>query len=492
MKSRLAESFRAARLAAAAPVALATFFLVLVSAGESHAGLTYEQVILADNPTAYWRFEETSTAQPAADSATADGAQNGTYIGPAGLEQGKVGQAVRVVPNLAGADGGYVRANGVNMTASFSVEAWAKSATPLWNAWGWLPNDRGANGFLLHPDNGVATWRGFIVSNAGAFEQLGGQPTATNIQDWHHYAITYDDVAKVGRVYFDGVLVASKTGTTSVRAATSLVNVLMGRDSAGTTADRRGDGWLDEVAVFLSDLTPQKMRQHYSAAFGANVFDGPTSPALDLKGHFVYAVDVGNLSTGTVGKIGDAVFTGHAASGVPRDGATITYGTLLSTWGTKPEYGNTPEANSLETMMHSIVYTPSTNTNGVKVDLDVVPGYTYHLQLLFSENDAFTPPATGRSFDILVEGQNLFDEFSATAMMVPGNPTIGIVFSTIVRPLDNKLNIELLPTSTLFSNHDPILNAFTLELVPEPSTFVILGLGLALCAPATWRRRRRQ
>lgn len=469
--------------------------MVLVAAGwglafseAAWAGITYDQVILADNPTAYWRFEESSTTQPAADSATADGAQNGVYVGTATLGAGKVGGALYVTPG--GTEGGYVRADNVNISRAFTFEAWARSETPNWNAYGWIASAREPNGLILHPYPNSKSWAGYAVTNTTGYPQIGSY-TPTDIQGWHHYAISYDG-ANRGRLYFDGIVVAQNLSYSSARDAADRISLYLGVDSSlRSSPDRQGRGAIDEPALFLSELTPEQIRRHYSAAYGAFVFNGPAASSLDFQGHFVYAVDVGNTSSGTLSKIGDAVFTGESVPGV-----SISYQTRLTTWGNRPEYGNTPEADLLETMMHSIGYTPAGNQNGVKVDLDVVPGYTYNFQLIFSENDptVFNAPAYGRSFDILVEGQTLFDDFTASAMVGPftGSPTLGVVFSTIVRPQDNKLTIQLLPTSPLYGNHDPILNAFTLELVPEPSALVILGVGVALLGPVGLCRRRQK
>ncbi|HOM17181.1 MAG TPA: PEP-CTERM sorting domain-containing protein, partial [Thermoguttaceae bacterium] len=85
-------------------------------------------------------------------------------------------------------------------------------------------------------------------------------------------------------------------------------------------------------------------------------------------------------------------------------------------------------------------------------------------------------------------------DFTASGMVgsFTESPTLGVVFSTLVRPQSNKLTIQLLPTSPLYNNHDPILNAFTLELVPEPSTLLMLGLAGLLVVPAGLRLRRRR
>lgn len=457
------------------------------------AGPTYADTILADNPVGFWQFEEANTGQPAADSAPAGGAQDGAYQGTASLVPGGiVGQAVNVDP---AASGGEVYAAGVPMTASFSAETWAKSDTSTWNAYGWMPDERGANGFLLHPDMGGTSWRGFIVNNTGGFEQIGSS-TVPNIQQWHYYALTYDDGTHVGRMYRDGSLVAQKTGTTSVRDASSTVNVDMGRDDGMTGFDRKGDGSLDEVAVYNANLTADQVWEHYARGAvpqmldaGAWKFEGAGD--LDLQGQFVYAVDVGDTSGSTVATIGDATFTGEAVAGV-----SIASENLLTAWGAQPEFGSSPEDDALEAMMHSIRYDSRGNgaMPGVQLDLDVHPGWKYKLQLIFSENDPSLSEPGGRSFDIQIEGDTIIDEFDSLAVTGPwfGSATGrgSVLTRELFGPADGQLNILLAAGSTL-GNGDAILNAFTLEQVlPEPSSLglLLLGGGLALLR---LRRRRR-
>ena len=449
------------------------------------AGLTYEQVIMSDSPTAYWRFEESSTSDPAADTATGDGAQNGTYIGTATLVPGIVGQALNVDP---AASGGEVSAPGVNMTRSFTAETWAISETANWNALGWLTNDRGANGFLTHPTMNSRSWQGYLMNNAAQHEQIGSH-TPADIQQWHHYAITYDDATKTGRMYFDGVAVATNASMTSVRDATSTINVHMGRDGGSSGWDRKGDGSLDEVAIYNSALGPDRIRAHYFAPSGLAAFSGASDPNLDFSGYFVYAVNVGDLSGNVGATIGNATFTGQAVSGVEVNAEN----TIFPGWGSKPEYGSSPDDDALESIMHSIRYDSSGNAAlpGIEVNLDVTPGKLYLLQLLFSENGYTTPGS--RAFNIKIEDEMAYANLDGPAVTGPwsGNPTLGVVFTKLIRARDDKLNI-LLDPGTIYANHDAILNAFTLELVPEPSTLVIFGLGAVVLLPLGPRFRRKK
>lgn len=481
----------ASRLSVGVAPRILAFGFVLCAAATVQAGLSYEQVIMADNPAAYWRFEESSTALPAADTATADGAQNGAYFGTAALGTGKVGQGLLVTP--ANPIGGYMRADNVTITQAFTVEVWARSNTPTWEAWGWIASSRNANGFIIHPRvaaaPGTREWNGYAVTSSTGFPQIGAYVPA-DIQDWHHYVISYDG-ANNGRMYFDGALVVNNMGFSSARAASSLISVYAGNDGGLTGVDRRGNGAVDEVAVYNSALSADQVATHYYATTGARAFSGPGD--LDLTGDFQYAVNVGYTSASTVGTIRDATFTGEGVAGVLVQSENLIY----PAWGTKPEYGSSAEDNLLEDIMRSIRYDSSGTTTlpGVQITLDVTPGQKYKLQLLISENAGTA--RGGRSFNIKVdnaagEWETLLANLDPLGPTGPwsGQPTEGTVFTYHFFARGDTFKV-LLDPGVMFANHDAILNAFTLERVPEPSTFVIFGLGAALLAPLGWRRRRR-
>ncbi len=443
---------------------------IAASAPSAAAGITYEATVLADGPVGYWRFEETTALDPVADSAPAGGAQDGAYGGTAALDPlGRVGQAMRVTPG--GGTGGFADVP-VPITASFTAEAWVKSATASYNANGWMPNRRSANGFFMHPNENSTAFRGFVVSSSGGSSQV-AQVGVENIQLWHHYVVTYDDATKTGRVLIDGIEMGSSTFPGLVRDPSADISVSIGRDTYSPgSADRQGDGWLDEVAVYQSPLAADALERHFLVGISPDWYDaglrrfaGPGD--LDLDGQMVYAVALGDGSAATLGTIRDATFTGEGVAGV-----SVSADSALGAWGTRPDYGPTAEDDVLATAMHSVRYDSGANATLDRVDvgLSVIPSATYKVQMLFSENDPNVLPGQ-RLFDVAVEETGLsFDEFDARYAQGPtvgGAPTRGIVVTQEAYASDPQLNLSVLRGST-GTNQDPILGGVTLELLHNP------------------------
>lgn len=254
--------------------------------------ISYSEAVLSDNPVAYWRFNETDTAgglvDHADDPATQAGSQNGNFTGePIFGEPGALlsddDPAVRWNPNDdSGQD--YATVTGLPISDSFTVELWGKSATEKWNVFGWLASAREANGFIVHPDedrygNTGTSWDGYVHDSSGNHHSIAEHEFSTSdldIQDWHHYVITFDDASDTGRMYLDGRMVGEDTSMTFSRDATGTINLLLGRDKNN---GRYGDGWLDEVAVYLEPLTETQIQTHYQASLPE-----PTSSLLLVLG----------------------------------------------------------------------------------------------------------------------------------------------------------------------------------------------------------------
>ena len=192
---------------------------------------------------------------------------------------------------------------------------------------------------------------------------------------------------------------------------------------------------------------------------------GDPGDGLDLDGIFRYAVN----ARGPQKIVGDHVFTEDGGPGTTTStpGVTVTAGSGsdYATWGTKPDYGTSAADDGLETLMHSIRYTSGTaSPNEVKLDMDVVPGRTYKLQLLLSENTLGRAPGT-RCFDVYVEGQLVFNELDLNDVMGQFDAapiSQGVVFTREVVAADSQLNI-VLDGHLSGTDHGPILQAATLE-----------------------------
>lgn len=218
--------------------------------------------------------------------------------------------------------------------------------------------------------------------------------------------------------------------------------------------------------------------------FGAvTTFTGPAG--IGFTDSFLYAVNVG----GEQHTVGSTIFT----DGSFTTDVTITTGHVCNDWQVKPEYGSDDASNELESVMHDIISGGGSGT----IDAKVIVGQQYQLQLLFSENSYGNPGH--RFFDVSVEGAQAIDEFDVGANMgdpvLPVDegvrdsaPTTGVLYTYNFTATDDQLNITFSPGSSGDINY--IANAFTLKVVPEPSTFALAAIGLL--GLLGWGRRRRQ
>ena len=182
---------------------------------------------------------------------------------------------------------------------------------------------------------------------------------------------------------------------------------------------------------------------------------GDLGEGLDLDGDFVYAV---NARGPAAGLVRDANFTDDLAAGV-----TLTAVNQILNW-TAPDFGATANDDNLEVVMQSIRWSNFPNT--VSVDLaNLQPGARYRLQLLFGEQ------CCARGFDVFVEGAQIVDDFAPFVTQGGMNTTAqnnGAVVTHSFYAGDDTLNIVLGGTDTAFGDDNPILQGFTLELLPVP------------------------
>jgi hypothetical protein len=218
------------------------------------------------------------------------------------------------------------------------------------------------------------------------------------------------------------------------------------------------------------DYTPPPPPNPQPTVFAGSVgrfSGGDEGEGLDMSGQFAYAVNVGGPGGAMVG---NAIFTDGSNEGAT---AGVSINPLPSNqipdW-LAPEYGDSANDQGLETVMQSIRwFTPP----GLEVDLEVEAGQAYQLQLLFAEQ------CCDRGFDISLEGEMVVDNFNVQLAQGGINDTsAGAVYSHTFTAGDDVLNIALGGVNQLAPDNNPILNAVTLEVVPEPSSAVLLVLGL--------------
>jgi hypothetical protein len=263
------------------------------------------------------------------------------------------------------------------------------------------------------------------------------------------------------------------------------------------------DADVSEVVIYdrvldAAELT--QVREHFYTKYNATILQPPQptntvlggtigvftgadpGEGLDLSGNFAYAVNVGGPGGAVVG---DATFTDGSIAGMAGGssaGASITVANEILNWHA-PAYGDSADDDALESVIQSIRWSESP---GVNVDLDVTPGQAYKLQLMFAEN------CCDRGFDILVEGELMVDNFNVQVTQGGiANTAQGALFSAEFVAGDDVLNIGLASANPLAPDNNPILNALTLEIVPEPSAAGLLIWGLLALRPLAGRCRRR-
>jgi len=228
----------------------------------------YSQVVLADNPVAFYRLNEPTFAPvlpTASDSGTLGTSGDGTYqlgtatmaVGPpyAGLGAGNYGCTFSGTAGYidCGQPGGLATYNGaISVMTWIKVSGWNKS----WQAM----VTKGDSSWRLHRNSSGSDTRfvGWGTTGLSVQDQAG-----TRVVDdgfWHHVTAVYDGSAKY--IYVDGTLDVSNkvTGTLAVNT----YNVFIGENAQST--GRQFAGGMDEVAIFTNGLTGAQVQQIYNAA----------------------------------------------------------------------------------------------------------------------------------------------------------------------------------------------------------------------------------
>lgn len=239
------------------------------------AWASYDQVVLADQPSAYWRLGEGSGASSAYD-ASGNG-HSGAYGGnvSAGVPGAPAGTS-DTAAQFAGVQGAGA-ANQVTVTdpdaldvgsGGFSVEAWVKT------------NQNGEAVLVGKWSAAAPRWRITVTNDSGnvgrvrAVIQDGVNPQRTaygpaiRVDDghWHHVLVVFDRDLGIS-VYVDGF--ANATSGAMAADSSNDADLQIGGEATGD-APLVGD--LDEVAFYRSALEAERVRAHYRAGRGATAY----------------------------------------------------------------------------------------------------------------------------------------------------------------------------------------------------------------------------
>jgi hypothetical protein len=235
--------------------------IALSGAAEAIAG-TYSDTVLADNPIAYYRFEELPGATVVVDS-SASGAYAGTYffddsgnypeLGEAGIETNSV--LFHVYPGASGSPRAEIPFSpDLNPAGPFSVEVWLRptsapdgvSRCPL-SSWG--GNGDAYAGWFIYQVGGYWIW----IQRVGDIWLQA--PGATALQ-WSHLVGAFDGTNT--SFYVNGQFQAEAVATNAAPNSTESLYI-----GCRDVFDYPFDGNVDEVAIYTNALTATQIQTHY-------------------------------------------------------------------------------------------------------------------------------------------------------------------------------------------------------------------------------------
>ncbi|MBN2023271.1 MAG: LamG domain-containing protein [Pirellulales bacterium] len=240
-------------------VAAAVFGAARAAEAESF----HAQTVAADNPLVWWRLGDAAGSAVAAEEIID---LDGT-VG-AGVTLGQIG-ALAVDPNTAASFNGTTSAvvtvpdNAVvafGTDQDFTVEAWVQygvsgTAGPIVNE-----GDTNAGFWLRIETTGKA--RFLLDYGTGSANDSATSVGTYNDGAWHHVVGVADRDTGI-YLYVDGQLAASDTSLYSgTRSVTSALPLTIGNIGAGYL-----NGMVDEVAIYGSALSAERIMAHYDAAY---------------------------------------------------------------------------------------------------------------------------------------------------------------------------------------------------------------------------------
>jgi len=478
-----------------AAVSVLALILGLLVAGAARGN--YYGEVMDDSPVAYWRLNEPS-GTAVYDSA---GSHNGTRSGTVTLNES--GALVGDPDTAMDFGGGNVR---VPYAAdlhgnTFSLECWAKAET-LGDAWRspvmyrWCTGNE-CYGYNFYADRYNDNWEFWVGRGTptGSFAVVNG-PTV-QLDKWTHLMGTYDGSRM--RFYTDG------------RYRGSLVTTQGVNRNAGTRFEIGGGprfaGDLDEVAVYDTALSAERVAAHYLTARGV---DCPVDPSLIL--HF----DEGAGPTAY-----DA--TGYHNDGTRQNGAS---------WSSTAKFGNSMHfdgSNDYVRVPNSASISPTggiTLEGWFRVDQDLVGAPDNQYRFFFNKSGVFhgileenrqicfSLYADGPGYKRWWTGKYLpFDEWAHLACTYDGDTGMmgvyvnGVGLSHYIEGVgDLVTNSNPLFISNSSRAFPGFIDEFALygralssdeilaryyggpPVTPEPASLALLGVGLGLLR---LRRRRR-
>ena len=236
----------------------------------------YLNAVLADTPLSYWRLDDAAGATTAVARLGPNGTYTtGTTLAQPGARPGHTGTSA-----LFNGTSQHVAFTSIHTfpgRAAMSVEAWVKPDA-TWTSYPRIVSKERYNrtetsptptigadhsGWALvgHPDSGPYGHRVTLERYAGATNTsvMTTAPLPSGV--WSHLVATYDGTTM--RIYVNGTLSARAPSSVSLLDGTNAFSI-----GSATGWSDFFDGGIDEVAVYGTALSPERVLAHYNAGRG--------------------------------------------------------------------------------------------------------------------------------------------------------------------------------------------------------------------------------
>lgn len=232
-------------------------------------GLRYVSEVMADSPIVYWRLNE-SSGTSAADY-TGHGhtgvytADSGTVVlaQPTPLNSDPSDQSIIFSTAPSGGTPHVIAAASTAWdTSSMSIEAWIHPTSGQ-------SSKHGIASVMDDGSLGFTRWYVRIQPGTGNIEIFNetavGTTANVSFNVWTYLVVTFTASDSSWRVYLNGTL-ASTTGSSSLGARTNR-QFTIGHNNSDGAGSERFVGGMDEVALYGSALSADRIAVHYNAAF---------------------------------------------------------------------------------------------------------------------------------------------------------------------------------------------------------------------------------
>jgi hypothetical protein len=231
--------------------------------------ISYAQVVLGDNPIAYWRLDETNGSVAHDSWGGHDGQYTSVNLGLPGYNPNDPNTAVEF-GNPITSDSYVANITGIDFStwvnsATFSVEAWVNGeGAAQANGAGIVTYGYGSGGEQFNLDNGNGGRFRFSVRDAiNVAHNANGNISPTNT--WQHVVGVCDEPAGLVHLYVNGVENATASISGGIQAGTSPISIGSRQANYASTYNMNFVGLIDEVAIYNYALGPAQVQNHYLA-----------------------------------------------------------------------------------------------------------------------------------------------------------------------------------------------------------------------------------